>query len=97
MKHTRGTTRKVLASRAIFFKLRTPRSRRSSAIPKLTSLSTERCDARFFGDSRTPCSSRSAGRKSSCTPYSMALETREVGDAEGTHNEPLQRTRSAGR
>jgi len=27
----------------------------------------------------------------------MALETREVGDADGTHNEPLQRTGFAGR
>ena len=97
MKRTRGTTRKVLASRAILFKPPTPRSRRSNAIPKLTSSSTERCDGRFFGDSHTPCSSRSAGRRSSCTPCSMALETREVGDAEGTHNEPLQRTGFAGR
>ena len=53
MKRTRGTTRKVLASRAIFFKPPAPRSRRSNAIPKLTSSSTERCDGRFFGEKRT--------------------------------------------
>jgi hypothetical protein len=92
MKPTRGTTHKARVSPAIFFKPSTPVSRRSEASRKLTSLSTARCDGHSFGDSRTPCSSRSAGRRSLSTPFSMALGTRKIGDAGETHDKPLHRT-----
>lgn len=90
---TCGTTRKVPASPASSSLQSTRRSRPSGAIRKSISSLIPRCVGPCFGGFRTASSSKSEQRRVSSTPCSMALGTRKVGaDADGTHNNTLDRT-----
>jgi len=95
--HTRGTTRTAAASPATFSGPSASRSRPSDATLKLISSSTARCGEPCFGGSRTASSSRWGGCRSWYTPYSMARGIGKAGDADETHNRPLERTGYAGR